>query len=103
MQVPTKNPREDSSSAKSNRYVSLLPVLSKLTEHIFVTRLQQFYTDTFEEFGFRLKHYTVHQLLTVVESIYDGFDSSEIASTLFIDIAKAFGYMETKYQFRLIF
>lgn len=64
--------------------------LSKLTKHIFLTHLQNFLLDTPEQFGFRPIHSTAHQLLRVVEYIYDGIDNCEYVSSVFMDVANAF-------------
>lgn len=55
-----------------------------------MTRFQQFYMDTPEQFSFGPKHSTEHQLLSVLQFIHDEFDNSEMVGTLFIDVAKAF-------------
>lgn len=75
--IPIKKSVVDPSIARNYRPVSLLLAISKLTEHIFLSRLVTFLPDIPEQFGFRPKHSTSHQLLRVVECIMDAFNNSE--------------------------
>lgn len=62
-----KKPGEDSSLARSYRPISLFPIIDKLIEHIFLTRLQNFIPNISEQFGFSPKHSAGHQLLKRIE------------------------------------
>ncbi|GBM16645.1 RNA-directed DNA polymerase from mobile element jockey [Araneus ventricosus] len=68
--------------------------LSKVFESVLLRRLNQFLDDNniiiSEQFGFRKKLSTNHQLVRVTELIHDGFEKSETTGALFLDIAKAF-------------
>ena len=88
--TPIRKPGEDLAVARSYRQVSLLPAFGKITEHIFLLRLQRLYTDMPQQFGFRPKHSTSHQQLQVIVYIYDAFDNFELVGALFLDVAKAF-------------
>lgn len=50
--VPIPNSGEDPSLTRSYRPMSLLPVISKLKEQIFLTHRQHFLSDIPEQFGF---------------------------------------------------
>lgn len=43
-----------------------------------------------EQFGFRRKHSTTHQLVRLVENITDKFNKSQCTSCIFLDVEKAF-------------
>lgn len=64
--VPIKRPGEEPPQTKSYR-----PEREQ-TEHIFMTRHQQFYADTPAQFGIRTKHSTAHKLLRMVEFFNKG-------------------------------
>lgn len=59
-------------------------------EHIFVTRLQQLYTETPEEFCFRDKRSSARKMLRVIEFFHDVFDKSEMNGALYIPVTKEF-------------
>ncbi|MBJ5103567.1 hypothetical protein JGF61_23430 [Salmonella enterica subsp. enterica serovar Agona] len=61
----------------SYRPISLLPALSKVFESLIHHFLEKFLTERQilqdEQFGFRKKHSTTHQLMRIVEDRYRGF------------------------------
>lgn len=69
--------------------MNLRPVLSKQTDDICMTRLQKLFANTHKQYGFRPKHSTAHQLLGIVEFIYDGFENLVMIIVLFFDAMKA--------------
>ena len=88
--IRIRKPGEEPALTMSYRPLRFLPVLEKLTEHIFLTRLQRFYTDIPQQFGFRPKHFMTHQQLRVVEYIHDAFDNSKNVEAIFLDAVMAF-------------
>ncbi|GBM74695.1 putative RNA-directed DNA polymerase from transposon BS, partial [Araneus ventricosus] len=92
--VPIPKPNSDLSLPQNYRPISLLSCLSKVFESVLLRRLNQFLDDNniiiSEQFGFRKKLSTNHQLVRVTELIHDGFEKSETTGALFLDIAKAF-------------
>lgn len=92
--VPIPKPGSDPHLAKNYRPISLLSSLSKLIEHVICTRLTSFLNThniiNNSQFGFRAQHSTTHQLLRVVELIYDGFENCMHTGAVFFDIEKVF-------------
>ncbi|GBM35555.1 putative RNA-directed DNA polymerase from transposon X-element, partial [Araneus ventricosus] len=92
--VPIPKPNSDLSLPQNYHPISLLSCLSKVFESVLLRRLNQFLDDNniiiSEQFGFRKKLSTNHQLVRVTELIHDGFEKSETTGALFLDIAKAF-------------
>ncbi|GFV25528.1 RNA-directed DNA polymerase from mobile element jockey [Trichonephila clavipes] len=74
--------------------ISLLPVLSKITEKIIQKRLCQYLNDNDilipQQHGFRVGLSTSHQLLRVVGYIKAGFQNRKSTGAVFLDIQKAF-------------
>ena len=89
--IPIRKSREDPPLARSYGSLSLLPALGKITQHPWsLTRLQKFYTDKPQQFDFRSKNSTSHQLLWVFECIPDVFDNSENLGAIFLHFVKTF-------------
>lgn len=78
----------------SYRPISLLPVVSKLFERIFLRRLkpmlvvEKIVPD--HQFGFRAKHATVEQVHRVVRKVRQTLEKKEYCSAVFLDIQQAF-------------
>lgn len=78
----------------SYRPISLTPILSKLWERTFLTRLK----DTIDnqsvipshQFGFRQSHSTIEQVHRVYQHIRKTFEGKEYCSAAFLDIQQAF-------------
>ncbi|XP_071052908.1 uncharacterized protein [Onthophagus taurus] len=87
---PSANP----TFPQNYRPISLLSCLGKVCERVVQTRLQISVQDLNliqdEQFGFRPKHSTVHQVLRLVEHITDGFNRNQSTCAVFFDVAKAF-------------
>lgn len=87
---PGKNPQE----VTSYRPISLLPILSKVFEKIYVKRLKAI-IDKREiipehQFGFRNKHGTIEQVHRLVNKINKDLNAKRYCSTAFLDISQAF-------------
>ncbi|GBO44389.1 putative RNA-directed DNA polymerase from transposon X-element [Araneus ventricosus] len=92
--VPILKPGKDPTNPTSYRPISLLPTLSKVTEHFILTQLNEHLSNNNilipYQFGFKPKHSTTHQLLRVVEYITSGFENRFSTGAVFLDIQKAF-------------
>ncbi|CAG2208489.1 unnamed protein product [Mytilus edulis] len=76
------------------RPISLTSVVSKLKERIVLYRIEE-YVETNniidnEQEGFRQYRSTVNALLSLIQSIYGGFNKKMITLALFIDFEKAY-------------
>lgn len=91
---PIPKPRSDDSIPTNYRPISLLPAISKIIERVIKLHLQQHITQHNilmpEQFGFRHKHSTLHQLLRVTEFLSEKLKARVPAAAVFLDIAKAF-------------
>ena len=87
---PDKPPTE----ASSYRPISLLPVIGKLFEKLYIKRLneivgkQNLIIDA--QFGFRAKHSTIDQLHRITKFIEDSLEKGEYCVAVFLDVAQAF-------------
>ncbi|GBN04688.1 RNA-directed DNA polymerase from mobile element jockey [Araneus ventricosus] len=74
--------------------ISLLPTLSKVTEHFILTQLNEHLNNNNilipYQFGFKPKLSTTNQLLRAVEYITSGFENRFSTGAVFLDIQKAF-------------
>ncbi|GFU56462.1 probable RNA-directed DNA polymerase from transposon X-element [Trichonephila clavipes] len=105
--IPILKPGKNPKLADSHRPISLLPILSKLTEKIISARLNDYLERnnilTPEQHGFRPRLSTSHQLLRVVEYIKDAIDRNQYTAAVFLDIQKAFDRVwHTGLLFKLI-
>lgn len=90
-------PKTDESVGKvaSYRPISLLPILSKLFEKLFVVRLlpilEKHHIIPDHQFGFREKRSTIEKIYRVVSTIRHALKSKQFwGPTVFIDIKQAF-------------
>ncbi|CAG9124649.1 unnamed protein product [Plutella xylostella] len=78
----------------SYRPISLLPLLSKLFEKVFLRRLKPILDEEKlipdHQFGFREEHSTVEQIHRIVEKIRLSLEKKEYCSAAFLDIQQAF-------------
>ncbi|GBL70831.1 RNA-directed DNA polymerase from mobile element jockey [Araneus ventricosus] len=92
--IPILKPGKDPTDPVSYRPISLLPSISKIAEHILLSRLNDYLEENNilipEQFGFRKKISTTHQLLRVTEYIQEGLSSKQKTGAVFLDIQKAF-------------
>lgn len=74
------------------RPISLLPIISKLFEKLFLTRISP-YLDGYlrpEQFGFRKGHSTTLQLVRVVNKLVDAANNNLATVAVLLDVSKAF-------------
>jgi hypothetical protein len=89
-------PGKPADKVTSYRPISLLPILSKLFEKIFLTRLQPLLheqqTTPDHQFGFRQKHATIEQVHRVTNAITEALENHmcKYCTAAFIDISQAF-------------
>lgn len=78
----------------SYRPISLLPIVSKLFEKLFLTRLQPVLDENHaipdHQFGFRKKHATIEQVHRIATRIRRDLDEKTYCSAAFIDMEHAF-------------
>lgn len=90
IQKPSKPPEDVS----SYRPISLLPIMSKIFERLFLTRLNPVISELNiipnHQFGFRQRHGTIEQVHRVVDKIRLSQEKKEYCSAVFIDISQAF-------------
>ncbi|GFU79015.1 acyl-CoA dehydrogenase family member 11 [Trichonephila clavipes] len=92
--IPILKPDKNPELAQNYRPISFLSSLSKVYEFVLLRRLNQHCAASNmiipQQYGFRPKCSTVHQLLRVTELIHSGFAKHDATGILFLDIAKAF-------------
>ncbi|GFS93349.1 RNA-directed DNA polymerase from mobile element jockey [Trichonephila clavipes] len=92
--IPILKPGKDSTLPDSFCPISLLPVLSEITEKVIQKRLCQHLNDNDilipQQHSFRAGLSTSHHLLRVVEYIKTGFQNRKSTGAVFLDIQKAF-------------
>lgn len=87
-------PGKPANVVSSYRPISLMPVLSKVFEKLFMKRImtiidqQKSIPD--HQFGFRTKHSTLDQVHRIVNKIENDFEEKRICSAVFLDISQAF-------------
>jgi len=90
--VPKPNKPKHLSS--SYRPISLLPVLGKLFEMALLKRLRHILQNNQiipnNQFGFRNRHSTIHQVHRLTDENSTAFENKEYCSGFFLDIAQAF-------------
>lgn len=92
--VMIPKPGKDVSQVTSYRPISLLSILSKLFEKLFLRSLTPYLTEhqiiPEHQFGFREKHSTIEQVHRITTLIRSAFENKQYCSALFIDISQAF-------------
>lgn len=87
-------PGKDATETASYRPISLLPVLSKVFERIFVAKLKPLLEEKQiipnHQFGFRQNHSTVEQVHRLVKKIRGDLEHKRYCSAAFLDISQAF-------------
>ena len=80
--------------------ISILPVISKVYEKVFYSRLyDHFSTDNIlssSQFGFRSGASTEHALLKFTDDIEKCFDDNKVGIATFMDLSKAFDCVDHK-------
>ena len=90
----------DVSKFNNYRPVSVLPVMSKVFEKVFYSRLIDFLKKNEilynYQFGFREGHSTYMALLTLIDNIVNSFEKNEYTLGVFLDFSKAFDTIDHK-------
>ena len=87
-------PGKPAEDVQSYRPFSLLPVLSKVFEKLFIARLQPILQSTQiipdHQFGFRHKHATIEQVHRIISTIHRALENKHYCTAAFLDISQAF-------------
>ena len=87
-------PGKPAEEITSYRPISLLPIMSKLFEKLFLSRLQPILIQNklipHHQFGFRNQHSTIEQVHRVAEKIRNDLEQKKYCSAAFLDISQAF-------------
>ena len=87
-------PGKDPNLVQSYRPISLLPILSKVFEKLFMKRLKPIIIQRKlipnHQFGFRAQHGTTEQVHRVVNKVSRDLENKRYCSAAFLDIAQAF-------------
>ncbi|GFX65941.1 probable RNA-directed DNA polymerase from transposon BS [Trichonephila clavipes] len=91
---PIHKPEKNKNSPDSYKPISLLSLLSKISEHVILNSINSHvYNTNFlnpNQFGFTKQLSTYHPLLRLTEKIYSGFQRGRTFDAVFLDIQKAF-------------
>ncbi|GFW61168.1 RNA-directed DNA polymerase from mobile element jockey [Trichonephila clavipes] len=91
---PIKKPNKNAHNPESYRPISLLSILSKITEYIILNRLKSYTNENNfinpNQYGFTRNLSTYHPLLGLTEKITAGFQRGRSTGAVFLDIQKAF-------------
>ena len=78
----------------SYRAISLLPVIGKFLERLYIKRLKKIIlTEKLlidPQFGFREKHSTIEQLHRITKAIKEALEKGEFCVAVFLDVAQEF-------------
>jgi hypothetical protein len=92
--IPILKPGKPADEAKSYRSISLLPILSKLFEKLFLTRLKPILQEKRiipdHQFGFRQKHATIEQVHCIAKVINVALENNKYFTAAFLDISQDF-------------
>lgn len=87
-------PGKPTSDVSSYRPISLLPVMSKVFERLFLARLDQIIAMRnlipSHQFGFRKKHSTIDQIHRLTDVLERTYEQNKVCSAIFLDVAQAF-------------
>ncbi|GFU89320.1 probable RNA-directed DNA polymerase from transposon X-element [Trichonephila clavipes] len=91
---PIKKPNKNAHNPENYRPISLLSILSKITEYVILNRLKSFSNENNfihpNQYGFTRNLSTYHPLLGLTEKITAGFQRGRSTGAVFLDIQKAF-------------
>ncbi|GFU03863.1 probable RNA-directed DNA polymerase from transposon X-element [Trichonephila clavipes] len=89
---PIKKPNKNAHFPDSYRPISLLSILSKITEYVILNRLKSFTNDNNfinpNQYGFARNLSTYHPLLGLTEKITAGFQRGRSTGAVFLDIKR---------------
>ena len=84
----------DKLQCQNYRPISLLSNINKIFEKLMHKRLYNFLEDQLiifaKQFGFRVRHSTIHALIDLTEDIRKGIDENKFVCGIFVDLQKAF-------------
>ena len=87
-------PGKPSDQPQSYRPISLLPIMSKLFEKLFQSRIMKVVEEKNiipdHQFGFRQKHATLEQVHRVTSTIRTALEEKEFCPAVFLDVKQAF-------------
>ena len=87
-------PAKPSHNVSSYRPISLLPMLYKLLEKLFIKRIQSIVDDKnlipSHQFGCRANHSLIDQAHRITAIIEEAFERGEVCSAVFFDVSQAF-------------
>ena len=87
-------PGKPATEVSSYRPISLLSVLSKLLEKLFIKQLKQIIDEKLlipiHQFGFREQHSTLDQIHRITDVIEKAFEEKKVCSAVFLDVSQAF-------------
>lgn len=92
--VVVPKPGKPNNQATSYRPISLLPVISKVFEKLFLRRIHILIKESdvlpYHQFGFRQKHSTIEQIHRIVDVIRQDLENKRYCSAAFLDVTQAF-------------
>jgi endonuclease/exonuclease/phosphatase (EEP) superfamily protein YafD len=92
--LPFPKPGKDNKQPQNYRPISLLSAISKVLERIIYRRLMAYLnkeeTLNHQQFGFRPKHSTTHQITRLTEYITEGFNMDMHTGVVLLDASAAF-------------
>ena len=87
-------PGKDPGIVSSYRPISLLAIISKILERLFLNRLNKYITNRNlipdHQFGFRNYHGTIEQVNRILSKIIEAVERKKYCSAVFLDVAQAF-------------
>ena len=91
---------KDNLNIANYRPLSILPVISKVYEKVFCNRLSDYLSTnnilSSSKFGFRSGASTEHVLLIFTDDILKCFDDNKVGIATFMDLSKAFDWVDHK-------
>ena len=92
--IMVPKPGKPPNDVTSYRPISLLPILSKILEKLFLMRLMPLITRNElipnHQFGFRAKHSTIDQIHRITDIVSNAFEEKKVCSAVFLDVSQAF-------------
>ena len=99
--------KNDDSKFISNRPVSILPVFSKIFEHLMYNRLLSFvnkYSIFYNyQIGFQKNYNTTMALIMLVDKILNAIDKGDFVLGIFLDLSKAFDTTDHRILFNKLY
>ena len=97
---PLSTATEDKLNIANYRPISILPVISKVYEKVFYSRLYDYFSTnnilSSSQFSFRSGASTEHALLKFTDYVLKYFDDNKVGIATFIDLSKAYDCVDHK-------